>query len=163
MNGFKTIVHLCGYFIVFYLSPVHFYCLIIKYEYDLGVFYTEHPQSDSMAMDRYIAFCEQNDLTTYIEPNLKVKNFVQDLTKTYPQLNDWPEDDIDNCPWSNDFDISEGHVIISMSFSRAEEISNLIIQLATKYGLVGIDPQSGAIFTAPANLYISKKPWWKFW
>ncbi|MCR8647733.1 hypothetical protein [Leptospira interrogans] len=116
-----------------------------------------------MAMDRYITFCEQNDLTTYIEPSLKVKNFVQDLTKTYPQLNDWPEDDIDNCPWSNDFDISEGHVIISMSFSRAEEISNLIIQLATKYGLVGIDPQSGAIFTAPANLYISKKPWWKFW
>ena len=131
--------------------------------FDLGVFYTTKPHTDAEALARYIAYCEENDLTPYIEPSPKIKAFVDELTAWHPQIDDTPEDQLDECPWSIAFDLSEGHVLMPMVGSKADEASKVIIELAKKHGLVCVDPQSAKIKTAPPGIHVQPKPWWKFW
>lgn len=131
--------------------------------FDLGIFYTERPHSDEDATNRYVAFCEEDDLSPYIEPSQKVSDFLIELTDKYPQIDDWPEEDIDDCPWSIAFDISEGHILMPMVFSKADEMYKVIASLAEKHGLVCIDPQSSKIAYAPPGIYVETKPWWRFW
>ena len=131
--------------------------------FDLGIFYTEKPLSDEQATNRYVAYCEEDDLAPFIEPSDYVNQFLAELTNKYPQIDDWPEEDIDNCPWSIAFDVSEGHILMPMVFSRADEMYGVIVALAEKYGLVCVDPQSCKIAYAPPGIRVEKKPWWRFW
>ncbi|WP_020407445.1 hypothetical protein [Hahella ganghwensis] len=131
--------------------------------FDLGVFYTESPHTDEEAIERYIAYCEMDDLTPYIEPSEKVGAFLKELTDQYPQIDDWPEADIDECPWSIAFDVSEGHILMPMVFSRADEMYQVIVSLAEKHGLICVDPQSSRIAYAPSGMRKQEKPWWQFW
>jgi len=131
--------------------------------FDLGVFYTEKTHSDEEATKRYVAYCEAEDLTPFIEPSEKVASFLKELTSQYPQIDDWPEEDLDNCPWSIAFDVSEGHILMPMVFSKAEEMYSVIVALAKKHGLVCVDPQSGRIVTASPGIRKAERPWWKFW
>jgi hypothetical protein len=131
--------------------------------FDLGVFYTEKPHSDEEATRRYVSYCEEEDLSPYIEPSEKVASFLKELTEQYPQIDDWPEKDLDNCPWSIAFDVSEGHILMPMVFSRAKEMYTVIVSLAEKHGLVCVDPQSSKIVTAPPSIRKEDKPWWKIW
>lgn len=130
--------------------------------FDLGVFYTSRPHSDAEAVRRYVAYCEADDLTPYIEPSPSVAAFLAELTTELPQIDEWPEDDLDKCPWSCAFDVSEGHVLMPMVWSAADAVPPKIIALAAKHGLVCVDPQSEKILTAPW-LHGERKPWWKFW
>jgi hypothetical protein len=120
--------------------------------FDLGVFYTETPLSDEDAVKRYVAYCEMEDLSSLIEPNSKVESFLKELTKQFSQIDDWPEEDLDNCPWSIAFDVSEGHILMPMVFSKVEEMYPIIVDLSQKYGLVCVDPQSKCIVTAPPGI-----------
>ncbi len=130
--------------------------------FDLGVFHTSRPHTDAEAVDRYVAYCEQDYLAPYIEPNPRVAAFLAELTQELPQIDDWPEETIDDCPWSCAFDVSEGHVLMSMVWSAADDIPLKIVALAEKHLLVCVDPQSGTILTAPWQR-TPKRPWWKFW
>ena len=49
----------------------------------------------------------------------KVNDLLVELTDKYPQIDDWPEDDIDECPWSIAFDVSEGHILMPMVFFKS--------------------------------------------
>ena len=69
-----------------------------------------------------------------------------------------PEDQLDECPWSIAFDLSEGHVLMPMVWSKADETSKIIVDLAKKHGLVCFDPQSTQIITAPRVFMLNKKP-----
>jgi len=120
--------------------------------YDLGVFYTERPLTDEQAGERYTAYCEEQDLGPFIEPSPRVAAFVRELTDDYPQIDDVPEEDLEACPWSIAFDISEGHVLMSMTYFWAPDMSDVITGLADKHGLVCFNPQSGKILTAPIEL-----------
>ena len=131
---------------------------------DIGVFYTERPHTDQDALNRYIAFCEADDLTPYIEASPTVASFLEELTATYPQIDDIPEDELDDCPWSCAFDVSDGHVLMSMVSSKYEETALLVVQLAHKHGLVCIDPISGTILSAPDGVHLRRSSsWWQFW
>lgn len=120
--------------------------------FDLGVFYTEKSLTDEAALERYAAYCEQDDLTPYIEPSPRVAAFVKDLTGQYPQLHDVPDEELEDCPWSAAFDVSEGHVLMCMTYFWAPDMTDLIVGLAQKHGLVCVCPQSGEILTAPPKL-----------
>jgi len=54
--------------------------------FDLGVFYTQVPHSDQDAVNRYIAYCEEEGLSPYIEPHHSVADFLKELTEQYPQI-----------------------------------------------------------------------------
>lgn len=131
--------------------------------FDLGVFYTAKPHSDNEATMRYVALCEAEKLTAFIEPSESVAAFLQELTAQYPEIDAWPQEDIGNCPWSGVLDVSAGHVLMPMIFSKAEEMYPVIADLAKKHGLVCVDPQSSCIVTTPPGLWKTERPWWQLW
>lgn len=124
--------------------------------FDLGVFYTERPQSDDDAGERYVALCDGSNLADWIEPSPKVEAFLNDLTTRYPQIDDVADEAVDDSPWSCAFDVSEGHAIMPMVWSRAEEMAAIIAELAAKHGLVCFDPQEGKIVSAPPGIHVEE-------
>ena len=75
------------------------------------------------------------------EPNEKVNSFIREITSHYPQIDDYPDDDVDDCPWNVAFDVTETSVIICMSWSPVEDVASLIINTAAKHNLACYDPQ----------------------
>ena len=130
--------------------------------FDLGVFFTARSHTHAEAIRRYVAYCEEDDLAPYIEASPAVAAFLEELTSELPQIDDWPEETIDECPWSCAFDVSEGHILIPMVWSAAETLPAKIVALAERHGLVCVDPQSERILAAPW-LRCANKPWWKIW
>ena len=115
--------------------------------FDLGVWFSSRPMNNEEAAARYVALCDGN--TDDIEANPAVAAFVTELTGLHPQIDDVPDEDVDDCPWNCAFDVSEGHVIMPMSWSRCEEVALLVLQLAQKHGLICFDPQSGEVHLPP--------------
>lgn len=125
--------------------------------FDLGVFYTKRPHSDEDAGERYAAYCDGGDLAPWIEPSPKVAKFLKDLTGSYPQIDDVKKKAIDDCPWSCAFDVSKGHVLMPMVWSRADEMAPIIVKLAKKHGLVCFNPQQGKIVAAPSGIRVEAR------
>lgn len=124
--------------------------------FDLCVFHTEKPHSDDDGIDRYMAYGQEDDLSPWIEPNPRVAAFLADLTAQYPDIDDVPEQNVDECPWAAGFDASEGHVVMPMVFSWAERMYPIITGLAEKHGLVCFDPQEGKIVAAPPGIHVEE-------
>lgn len=59
--------------------------------------------------------------------------------------------------------VSDGHVIMPMVWSKADQMAKIIIELAEANGLVCVDPQSDRIVAAPVGIRVQAKPFWKFW
>lgn len=115
--------------------------------FDLGVWYSSRPMDGNAAAARYVALCG-GDLAD-VEPNPGVAAFLSELTARYPQIDDVAEDEVDECPWNCAFDVSEGHVIMPMAWSRCVEMAPVILGLAEKHGLICFDPQSGEVLLPP--------------
>lgn len=124
--------------------------------FDLGVFYTEKPHSDDDAGERYVAYCQEDNLSPWVEHSPKVAAFLKELTAQYPDINESPEQNVDESPWAAGFDVSEGHVLMPMAFSWAKRMYPVIVGLAEKHGLVCFDPQEGRIVTAPFGIHMEE-------
>ena len=101
----------------------------------------------AQAAERYIALGAGN--LAGVEANHAVAAFLSELTRQYPQMDDVPEDQIDDCPWSAAFDVSDGHIILPIAWSRCVEMAPVILALAEKHGLMVYDPQSDNVFLPP--------------
>jgi len=91
----------------------------------------------------YEKLCEGD--TSLIGPTQRIQEFYEELTAKHPEVDDVGEDESDNldlCPWSFAFDKSEGHIIMSCAFSKAEYINVLIQELAKKYEVSFYEPQN---------------------
>ena len=124
--------------------------------YDLGVFFTARPLTEDDALARYSAYCDGKDIAHLIEPSPRIGSFLKELTDRYPKIDDVYDADLDDCPWSIAFDLSEGHVILPMVFSHADEVAPYVVKLAKKHRLVCVDPQEGRIRTAPPKLVVEE-------
>lgn len=111
--------------------------------FDLCMFSASPPIDADRVNDIYQRLCEGD--TSVIAPCPRVALFVQDLTALYPQLDDCPDELIDECPWTSAFDVSEGHAIVCISWSRVAEVEPFVRNLAKKYRLACFDPQRGAV------------------
>lgn len=83
-----------------------------------------------------------------VEPSVAVERFYNELTAIHPEIDDLPEDrigDIEYCPWSIAFDRSEGHILISCVWPKAEYVARLLHDLAGKHALSVYDPQIARI------------------
>lgn len=129
---------------------------------DFGVWPVDPRRTNSEASLFYVALC--NGDTTGITPSPAIASFYQELTAKHPEIDDVAEEDIDNhdlCPWSCAFDRSEGHIIMSCIWPKADYVGLHIRSLASKHGLAVYDPQSETIAYFPAAQ--PRKPWWKVW
>ena len=131
--------------------------------YDLAVWHPDKPLTKEEAVHRYQQLCEGN--IQVVTPHESIIAFYKELTVLHPEIDDIPEEDIDNtdlCPWSIAFDKSAGHLIMCCVWSKAEYVNNLVKQLATKYSLSMFDPQTENILIPNEQVSTSmKKPWWK--
>jgi hypothetical protein len=101
--------------------------------------------------------------TSGVVAHAGVGRFYAALIARYPELDDASEgaEAGEACPWSAAIDRSEGHVIVSCVWPRADEIGEFVRGLAAEHGLAFYDPQSELVLypgEAPR-----RAPWWKFW
>jgi hypothetical protein len=131
---------------------------------DHAVWFPSRRLSNEEAGALYVRLCEGD--TSEVTPNGAIDAFYNELTAKHPQIDDIPEDRIDDheyCPWSIAFDRSPGHLIMCCVWSRADYVSGLLQELARKHGLALYDPQSERIRYADDEATTSAKPWWKLW
>lgn len=131
--------------------------------HDLGFFSIKQGASTSEIRDAYLSSCEGN--TPQWPSSSALQSFVSALENKYPCIDSLSDDEIDDSPWSCDFDKGEGHIIVSMVFSRASEVGNFIWELLEQYELIVFDPQADKAYIGNNELPESQKmkKWWKFW
>ncbi len=115
--------------------------------YDLAVWHASRPITTQEASDIYRRLGEEE--LSAVGPHQGANAFLAELTTQYPQIDDWDESDIDNCPWSGAFDQSDRYLLIYISFSRVAEIMPLIEGLAAKHDLVCFNPQWPCVMYPP--------------
>jgi hypothetical protein len=109
--------------------------------YDLAVWHEGKTITAVEAQAKYEQLCGGEKL----ERDHAVRDFVSKLTKNYPQIDDFDEDDLDDCPWSCEFDQSPGHCILNLRWDAVDELVPVIISIAKTSGLVCYDPQQGEL------------------
>ena len=60
----------------------------------------------------------------------------------YPEIDSYSDDEVDDCPWSVSLDVYGGAVLMSILWSRVEEVQSFVKELAAKHGLICFDPQN---------------------
>jgi hypothetical protein len=129
---------------------------------DYSVWHTTTRLNSAEAGELYARLCEGDISSVTDHPGIEA--FYQELTTMHPEIDDIPDDEIDNtdhCPWSVAFDRSNGHIIMCCVWSKAEYVGNLVPRLAAKHGLTFYDPQSETVID-PKVATLTKR-WWKFW
>ena len=93
--------------------------------------------SHKEAAKHYAALLEGNPAPTF---DRSVYAFVTELTRRYPELDEFADDP--SCPWACALDFSGEAVIMALMPERYADVFPVILQLSDKYGLVCFDPQN---------------------
>lgn len=131
--------------------------------HDLGFFTYKKGAATEEIRKAYLSSCEGSKVEWPVDSNFN--NFVLALENQYPQISSYPDDEVDNCPWASDFDKGKGHLIVSMVFSRSQEVGNFIWEILQKYKVIVYDPQLDKAFLGNNELPETTKSrkWWQFW
>lgn len=118
--------------------------------FDLAVWFEAASSlTPEAAEEKYARLCDE-DLAGVV-PSDRVSAFYRALTATYPEIDTVPDEDIDAGPWTAALDVSPGHVIMSITWSRAEEVGSAVRKLAREHGLVCFDPQDRVVHAPGAE------------
>jgi len=112
--------------------------------YDLVVWHESLPITADIAHQKYEAICSLERLPGF---HISVAQFIDSLTSVYPQLDDWAEEDLGECPWTCEFDSSSGHCIMNIRWGFEDLIQPKVIEIAMNLGLICYDPQSQTVHT----------------
>jgi hypothetical protein len=112
--------------------------------FDLAVMNIETPVSSEEAAEIYGELCEGN--YDALQPSEKIDAFYHELIDKYPDIDSYPDETVDDCPWSVELDISDGAVVMCMVWSRVEEVAPFVRGLAEKHGLACYDPQADKLY-----------------
>lgn len=106
--------------------------------------------TSSEAAECYAALCDGGDATEWIAPADNVAEFLGELTSFYPAQGDLMDDVIDECVWAGPIDTAGDHVVLSITWVRSQEVSQLVVKLAHKYSLACYDPQKAELLVSGA-------------
>lgn len=131
--------------------------------FDLGVWHSPRPLEAAEAADVYLALAEGTDPRTIaaVSASPAVSRFLAALAERYPDLDDLPDDRVDDSPWSSGFEKSDCHVLLSVRWSAPDAVIRLISDLASEHELVLYDPQGEQVQIPPALR--RRPPKWRFW
>ena len=116
--------------------------------FDLAVLNLERPLSSEEATSIYGELCDGN--YEVLQPSEKIDAFYQELTEKYPDIDSYSDDEVDDCPWSVDIDVSDGAVVMCVVWSRVEEIAPYVMGLAKRHELACFDPQEEQLYLPPS-------------
>ena len=116
--------------------------------FDLAVWRTDvGTPSDADAGKTYV---ELSELPCDGGPMVpEVGDFYAEFTQRYQEIDDFPEEEVDDCPWSVALCHSKKYIIVSVVWSRADEMRSVVLDLAKKYQLLLFDPQSDKVIWSP--------------
>jgi hypothetical protein len=127
--------------------------------YDLALWNSGNATpSDSEAGRLYIELCEDQCGGGPVAAG--IQELYTELTRRYPEIDNVPEEAVDDCPWSGLLNRSGHHVILNVVWSRAEEIRRFVFELAKKHNLVLFDPQRRKVLWPTTE---PPKRWFRFW
>jgi hypothetical protein len=118
--------------------------------FDLAVWFEEASRLTlRSALEKYERLCDGDDAD--IVPSERVAAFHRAVTAVYPEITSTRDVDLDACPWQSAMDLSPGHVIMAITWSRADEVGSVVRALASEHGLVCFDPQAGVVHAPRAG------------
>jgi hypothetical protein len=113
--------------------------------FDLGVWHEPEPISAGHAGRTYELLCRGD--TSTVEDHPAVTRFYHDVVARFPTTATFDDaaDREERWVWSMDPTESDSHVILAVSWSRAEEVYEFVSGRANELGLVCYDPQAGEV------------------
>jgi len=98
--------------------------------FDIGVWYEPAPPTDGEAAHTY-ARLQAGDLGA-VEPSPAVAAFYGALTSRFPELDRLPDDEVDASPWTAPLEVSTGHVLATVAWSRVAEVAPIVVALSPR-------------------------------
>lgn len=89
--------------------------------------------------------------TISVSADARVQGFAQELLGRFPPLESLADEELEASPWSMTPEISASHVIMTISWSRAQEAAEFVLALAARQGLVCFDPQASVVHNPPGQ------------
>jgi hypothetical protein len=120
--------------------------------FDLGFWYEENPITAEEAGVIYMRLCEGDVSVVKAYP---ITYFLEDVKQHYPPIGAYRDEDVDDCPWNCDWDIGPGSVVVCIAWSRADELTPILMELANEHDLLCYNPQRGEVYL-PASLLNDK-------
>jgi hypothetical protein len=115
--------------------------------FDLAAFSGTRPLTRERVVDAYVRLSDDPDgWKVLLEADPAVEAFVAEISARWPQIDDVPNDEVDDCPWNVAFDQSTAHVSSAIAFSRADEVAPVYIDAAVRHGLYVYDPQDDKVY-----------------
>ncbi|MFJ6083913.1 hypothetical protein ACIQI8_21180 [Streptomyces sp. NPDC092369] len=132
--------------------------------FDLAVWYEPGRISTSAAAEKYQRLCDGDTSAAGVVANDAVTMFHRALIADFPELQDStpgsvtelvpdPAADspqVEASPWTAGLDVSDAHVIMPISWSRAGATAPAVLALAGRHGLVCFDPQAEVLHLPPS-------------
>ncbi|MDH6217277.1 hypothetical protein [Streptomyces pseudovenezuelae] len=120
--------------------------------FDLAVWYEPGRISASLAAEKYKSLCDSSTSAAGVVVSDAVTAFHRALVVDFPELSDSAADSprVEASPWTSGLDVSDAHVIMPISWGRADEIAPAVLALAGRHGLVCFDPQAEVLHLPPA-------------
>jgi hypothetical protein len=111
--------------------------------FDLAVWYPHDRLSNEQAMDVYRRLCAGQ--VTELLPHPAVEDFYRALIAIHPEVDDLPEHELDDSPWSVRIEHTPAHVVMCCVWPKAASTETTVRRLAQKHGLAVVDPQRSTI------------------
>jgi hypothetical protein len=115
--------------------------------YDIAVWEGERPASDEAALETYRAMWDRYG-DSGASPSERLLHYMEDLTATYPNLDDLADDAVDDSPWADgpvDENAQGSFLYFALVSDRASEVVPFVAETARRHHLVCFDPQREAL------------------
>ena len=109
--------------------------------FDLAFWHVDGSIDAAQALATYEGILEE--IPGCVAENPAVGRFNADVVSVFPDLT---EENADESPWSSPLYSSDSFTVASISWSKQAIVSQALIALAKKHGLICYDPQSGTVF-----------------
>jgi hypothetical protein len=107
--------------------------------FDLAIWYQVAPLAEEEAYDIYDQLTDE--VVGVVEESPAIQEFLSGLLEIYPE----DVDDSESLPWAAGIYSNRECILLAISWSRKEEVSQVVEQLAARNGLAVYDPQSGIL------------------
>lgn len=128
--------------------------------FQLGVWHCEQPLSMGAAGELFDAVVDDKkpdkkhekkpEPRSALKTSPAMKAFFNNLIRRYPTLDNWPTDDVTDCPWEIQPRYDPHYMVFSLMPAHSEQLEAVIIDLALENGLTVYDPQTPDLHMPPA-------------
>jgi len=108
--------------------------------FDLAFWHENGPTTPESAAQIYDQLTDGE--VGVVEPGPQIAHFYDDVVAALPDLT---EDNMEDSPWASPVYRTPECVIVAISWSQSEPVSQFLLALAGKHGLTTYDPQDRVV------------------